>query len=99
MRHPRRAAAMRFRTTSPAAMAISIVTKAEILIGPNSKKAHANELQKVMEIVNRVTTLPFDDDCAAWCGRIAAGLFDSGNPVDGMDSEVAATAMHWGLVV
>ena len=60
MRHPRRAAALRFRSTSPADMAISIVTKAELLVGPNSKKAHSNELQKVTEVLNRVTTLPFD---------------------------------------
>src|ERR1051326_2199428 len=99
MRHPRRAAALRFRSTSPSDMAISIVTKAELLVGPNSKKAHSNELQKVTEVLNRVTTFPFDDECASVFGRIAATLFDSGAPVDGMDVQIAATAIHRGLIV
>jgi tRNA(fMet)-specific endonuclease VapC len=99
MRHPRRAAAMRFRSTSPSDMAISIVTKAELLVGPNSKKAYANELEKVTAILDRVATLPFDDPCAHVFGRIAAALFDGGSPVDGMDVQIAATAIHRGLIV
>jgi tRNA(fMet)-specific endonuclease VapC len=99
MRHPRRAAAMRFRSTPPGDMAMSIVTKAELLVGPNSKKAHANELEKVTAILDRVTTLPFDDACAAIFGRIAAALFDSGMSVDGMDVQIAATAIHGGLIM
>jgi tRNA(fMet)-specific endonuclease VapC len=46
-----------------------------------------------------VTTLPFDDECAQVFGRIAAALFDGGSPVDGMDVQIAATAILRGPIV
>lgn len=99
MRHPRGAAATRFRSSNAGDIAMSMVTKAELLVGPQTKGAHPNELQKVTAILDRVTVLPFDDECAVTFGRIAAALIDAGTPVDGMDIQIAATAILKGLIV
>ena len=92
MRKPNGAAANRFLATLPADLAISIATKAELLVGPNRAKSHAGELAKLQRFLTRVAIVPFDDQCAEEFGRIAAHLFDIGAPVDGIDIEIAATA-------
>jgi len=99
MRKPQGAAASRFLATPPADLAVSIATKAELLVGPNRAKSQAGELPKLQRFLARVAILPFDDQCAEEFGRIAAHLFDIGAPVDGMDIEIASTAKLQGLIV
>jgi tRNA(fMet)-specific endonuclease VapC len=99
MRRPHGAAADRFLATAPSDMVISIVVKAELLVGPNRQKSLPIELPKVERFLSRVTILPFDDACAVEFGRIAAILLDAGTPVGGIDVQIAATARCHGLIV
>ena len=99
MRHPRGATADRFIALSQRDVAISMITKAEIFVGPYRKKSHADEMAKVRDFLTRVRIIPFDDACADEFGKIAAGLFDAGRPIDGMDMEIAATARHWNMIL
>jgi tRNA(fMet)-specific endonuclease VapC len=99
MRRPRGAAAERFIATSPSDMAVSIIVKAELLVGPYRKKSLPIELPKVERFLSRVTILPFDDACAVEFAAIAAFLLDAGAPVGGLDIQIAATARRHGLIV
>lgn len=99
MRHPRGDAAERFLATTPADMAMSIVAKAELLVGPNRKKSLPVEITKVQRFLIRLIILPFDDACAEEFGRIAACLLDAGTPVGGIDVQIAATARLHRLIV
>ncbi len=99
MRRPRGAAATRFLATTPSEMGLSIVAKAELLVGPQRKKSFPIELPKVERFLARVTIVPFDDACAAEFGRIAAALLDNGTPVGGIDVQIAATAISRSLIV
>ena len=99
MRRPRGAAAERFLATPPSEMATSIIVKAELLVGPNRKKALPIEMGKVENFLKRVRILPFEDACAAEFGRIAGFLMDAGTTVAGLDVQIAATALVYGLIV
>jgi tRNA(fMet)-specific endonuclease VapC len=99
MRKPRGVAAERFLAATAADLGVSIVTKAELLVGPNRAKALAGELSKVKQFLSKVRTFALDDACAEEFGRVAAHLFDIGKPVDGMDIEIASTAKVHGLIV
>jgi tRNA(fMet)-specific endonuclease VapC len=94
-----RAGTKRFFAMAAPDMALSIITKAELMVGPYRKAAVPGELAKVKAFVEKLTVLPFDDACADEFSRIAAYLFDQGKASSGLDVQIAATAKRHGLTV
>ena len=99
MRRPRGAAAERFLATPTQEMAVIIMVKAELLVGPNRTKSPPGEILKVERFLNRVRILPFNDECAAEFGRIAGYLLDMGTPIGEIDVQIAATAKVHNLIL
>ena len=99
LRHPNGIVADRFFAVHAADMAISVVTKAELLVGPLRKKSHAGEYAKVAKFIDMLPILPFDGPVVDQFASIAARLLDIGKPGDGLDLQIAATAIHHDLIL
>jgi tRNA(fMet)-specific endonuclease VapC len=99
MRNPRGAVATRFFATPAVEMAISIITKAELLIGPYRKASPPAEHAKVKQILAKLHVVPFDEKCADEFARIAAHLLDVGKPSGDLDVQIAAAARALDLTI
>jgi len=99
LRHPSGIVANRFFAVRASDMAISIVTKAELLVGPLRKKSRDDEYAKVTRFIDMLPILPFDGSVVDQFASIAARLLDIGKPGDGLDLQIAATAMYYDLIL
>ena len=99
MRYPRGSVAERFFDTPAVQMGISIITLAELMVGPNRKNSRPEEHDKVKRILAKLRVLPFDEKCADEFARIGAYLLDIGAPSAGLDMQIAATARVQDLTV
>ena len=81
-----------FRQTPPSEIGICSIVKAELLYGArHSQRVEAN-LQLLDAFFKPLSSLPFDDRCAAEAGLIRADLAAQGKPIGPNDLLIAATA-------
>lgn len=76
----------------PSELAISAITLAELRFGAERRKS-AKLDRTITSVVNNIAVLPFDAECAAVFGRIAAGLAERGSPIGEFDALIAAHAI------
>ena len=78
----------------------STVVVAELLAGAHASAEPERWLVRCEgDILQRVTILPFDIACARTFGVVFAQLRAAGTPIGTADAQIAATALHHGLVV
>lgn len=71
----------------------SSITVMELYEGIHLTNASEAERSAVERLLNDLTELSFDRECAITAGRINAELVDEGNPVDETDVMIAATGL------
>jgi tRNA(fMet)-specific endonuclease VapC len=99
IRHPKSKLALRFLSTPIQDIGVSVVSVAELWVGPFRKNRSAGEGAKVRRFLLLVNIVPVDETCAAEFGKIAASLLDAGTPIGTLDIQIAATAINHGLCV
>lgn len=93
LNHTSQNIAQRFRRHYRREIALCSIVKAELFYGAyNSQRVQPN-LELLRGILNPLTSLPFDDQCAEIAGRIRADLRAKGTPIGGNDLLIAATAL------
>ncbi len=89
----------RFRSCSPAEIAVCSIVKAELLFGArHSTKVEAN-LQLLRRFFAPLGSLPFDDRCADEYGAIRADLSAQGKIIGPNDLLIAATAKAFDAIL
>jgi tRNA(fMet)-specific endonuclease VapC len=87
------------RAARAGTMCISVITRAELLMGVALKPESRNLAQTVGEFVSAIPSLPWDDAASSEYARIAAQLQVSGQPIGIMDTLIAAHALAVGAVL
>ncbi len=82
----------RFRQYSPAELYLCSVVKGELLSGARRSKNVEANLQLLQRFFEPLSSLPFDDACAAEYGLIRADLTSQGNIIGPNDLLIAAIA-------
>ena len=72
---------------------VSAVTVMELYEGVHLADATESERAAVEQLLEDLTELPFDRECALQAGRINAQLLSNGEPVDETDVMIAATGL------
>jgi tRNA(fMet)-specific endonuclease VapC len=83
---------------SPAAIFISVITEAELRLGPAKSARSATTLRALEHFLAPLTVVPFASQDAVAYGRIRAKLEKSGKPIGPLDMLIAAHAVsrgHW----
>jgi len=88
-----------FRRRRPADIAVCSVVKAELYYGALRSKNPQDTLAKLEAFLAPFRSLPFDDQCAAACGRIRARLAQLGSPIGPNDLLIAAIAVVHGATL
>jgi tRNA(fMet)-specific endonuclease VapC len=89
----------RLREQEPGALCMSVVTRAELLYGVRRKPGSARLERLVSAFLERVASLPWDDECAVHYAEIRAGLEKRGQLIGNLDLMIAAHARAVGLVL
>lgn len=93
LKDSRPALVARFRREDAGRLSLCSVVKSELIYGAwHSQKVEAN-LQALDRFWNPLASLPFDDRCAEFAGRVRAELRAKGTPIGGNDLLIAATAL------
>jgi tRNA(fMet)-specific endonuclease VapC len=95
------AALGRARQHSPADLAVSAITRYELLHGvercpPSWRKKEGGKVRLLLEHMH---ILPFTGDTAAHAASLRAGLAAAGRSIGPMDILIAATALEYNLAV
>jgi tRNA(fMet)-specific endonuclease VapC len=78
----------------------SAVTVGELYHGAYRSSARERHLENIEHrVLPAMTVLPYDSAVAKVFGRLRAALEDAGNRLDDADLQIAATAIHHGLVL
>jgi predicted nucleic acid-binding protein len=78
----------------------SIVVVAELYAGAYRSAAPSKWLQRIDEdVLPSLTILDFDIDCAHSYGRVHAHLSRRGIPIGDVDTQIAATALRYDLLL
>jgi tRNA(fMet)-specific endonuclease VapC len=80
-------------------LAISAVTLGELYTWASRSKAPPTLLPGVLDLLKDVSVLDLNADVGRRFGQVRAGLLDIGLPAPGLDLLIAATALHYGLVM
>ncbi|HSK74839.1 MAG TPA: type II toxin-antitoxin system VapC family toxin [Thermoanaerobaculia bacterium] len=89
----------RLRHNDPSGICVCSVVKAELVYGAwRSSRLEAN-LETLRVFFAPLTSIPFDDRSAEYCGRIRAGLSRTGTPIGPYDLMIAAIARAHDLVL
>ena len=79
---------------------VSAITIGELYQGASASSAQERHIENIeARIIPAVTVLPFDAAVAKTFGRIRAGLYAAGRPLDDADPQIAATALYHGLTL
>ena len=79
---------------------MSSITIGELFRGAYRTRVAARHLENIRtRVLPNVLVLPFDAETAEIYGRLCAGLWDQGTPVEDFDLMIAATAVQHGLTV
>jgi len=89
----------RLRTHAPSEIAVSSVTRAELLYGARRSARVADNLRLLEVFFAPLTSLPFDDACAGEYGAVRAALAAAGRPIGPNDLLIAATALAHDLTL
>ena len=83
----------RLAKEKPDALAISAVTRAELMFGLE-KRGNPRALSRVVHgFLDRITVMPWDTAAADHCARLRAVLERGGTPIGVMDSMIAGHAL------
>ncbi len=82
----------RFRSHTPAEIALCSIVKAELLHGARRSRRMEANLQLLKAFFAPLRSLPFDDPCAEHYGQIQADLLAQGKPIGPNDTLIAAIA-------
>ncbi len=83
----------------PAGIAISVISMAELFVGPY-RSPHAEQAKaELLEYVGPFTLLPIDSATGEIFGRMKASLQLRGQPIGNFDTLIAATALQHGLTL
>ncbi len=93
------AVAGRLQATSPAAVRLCSVVKAELLYGARKSARVDDNLRLLHRFFTPLVTVLFDDRCADEAGLIRLDLERSGRPIGPNDLLIAATARALDLVL
>lgn len=80
-------------------VAVSAITKAELFYGSAKSQTPQQSLQKQLEFLATIPSLPFEDAAASEYGQIRAKLEKLGTPIGSNDLLIAATALAHGLIL
>lgn len=90
----------RLKATSPAQIAVSMITRMEIEYGFALNPERAKRLAGVLDVFfDVVAVLPFENDDARATAALRAALATRGTPIGAYDALVAGTALARGLIV
>ena len=84
---------------SPGTLCMSVVTRAELLYGLRLKRGATRLARLVAALLERVPSLPWNDECAAHYAEIRADLDRRGRPIGNLDLMISAHARAAGLVL
>ncbi|HET9957097.1 MAG TPA: type II toxin-antitoxin system VapC family toxin [Polyangiaceae bacterium] len=77
---------------APSHVCISAVTAAELRFG--AERRDSRKLRRLIEtFTSTVSVMPFDDECAAAFGKVAARLMEKGRRIGHYDALIAAHAI------
>jgi len=80
-------------------LAVSTLTVAELHFGAErSGRPEANR-ERLRVFLKELRSMPFDDHCGEWFGRLKAEGLEAGRPIPDFDLAIAATAMAHGLTL
>ena len=83
---------------SPAALFVSVISEAELRLGPAKSTPAARSLAALNAFLDPVTILDFTSDDARAYAELRARLEKSGKPIGALDMLIAAQAVargHW----
>ena len=83
----------------PSMVAISVMTRAELLYGLKRLPADHRLHLAVRQFLKIVRTLPWDIEAADWCADIRHQLVTSGQPIGELDMMIAAHSLSAGAVL
>lgn len=89
----------RLRACAPSEIAISSVTRAELLYGARRSARVADNLRLLEVFFAPLTSVPFDDASAEEYGALRASLAALGRPIGPNDLLIAATALAHDLTL
>lgn len=83
---------------SPAAVFVSVITEAELRLGPAKSSSPSKTLRALQHFLEPMTVLAFTSEDAIAYARIRASLEKRGKPIGPLDMLIAAQAVsrdHW----
>jgi len=89
----------RFRACSPLELTLCAIVKAELLYGARKSRRVAENIAHLDRFFAPLSSLPFDDTCAAEYGILRADLASRGTPIGSNDLMIAAVARVHDLIV
>lgn len=82
----------RFKKTQPSAFCLCSIVKAELLYGAYKSEHVQENLNLLDRFFSQFQSLPFDDQCIAFYGKIRALLAKAGTPIGANDLLIASCA-------
>lgn len=90
----------RLKSTPPAHIAVSSITRMEIAFGLQLNPEMARKISPVIDaLLGAITVLPFDEADAQAAAAIRAALQRQGRPIGAYDVLLAGSAMARGLIM
>lgn len=90
----------RLVATPPGQLAVSVITRMEIVYGLARNPARARRIEPVVtDLLGSILALPYGDDDAVESGRLRAALDSAGEPIGAYDALIAGTALARALTV
>jgi tRNA(fMet)-specific endonuclease VapC len=83
----------RIRSAPTASLCISVVTRAELLLGLELKPQAQRLATLIDQFLQRVPSLPWTDSAAASFAKLSAKLLRAGTPIGSLDAMIAAHAL------
>ncbi|MFN0314988.1 MAG: type II toxin-antitoxin system VapC family toxin [Burkholderiales bacterium] len=83
----------------PHNLCISVITQAELLFGVERKGGPPKLAGLVSKFLQKIPSLPWDDEAARWYARIRAGLEAQGKPIGNLDLLIASHALAMDCVL
>ena len=84
---------------APQGIAISMISLAELSVGPNLVEASARSRMEMLSFIEEFTLLGVDAATCEIFGSIKAGLQLRGQLIDDFDTMIAATALQYDLTL
>ena len=89
----------RIEQLAPHGIAISVISLAELSVGPNLVEASAQSRAEMLSFIEEFTLLGVDATTCEIFGRIKAGLQVRGQLIDDFDTMIGATALQHDLIL